>query len=115
MWRMGIGNQDAVSVTWRQEYDNGFWDTAGEGGELALPTETVLSAVRKFDEEFIDAMDERVARLKRTGPPGSSRIDMDRLCAEQADRATRLSKRLCSVPETDWSAVRMGARQFLER
>jgi hypothetical protein len=114
-WHILTDDHDAITVTWKHQHDDDIVFTATPVGEVTVPAEAYLTAVRRFDSELMAAMHERITELEQTGPPHGVRIDMDGLRAEHLDRATWLSKRLRSEPNTDWAAVRRGAQRILSK
>ncbi|WP_366942322.1 DUF5984 family protein [Amycolatopsis sp.] len=51
--------------------------------------------------------------LTRISPPPGIRLDLARLRAEHRERAAWMEKRLACESETDWTSIRVGARQLL--
>jgi hypothetical protein len=111
-WR-NLTDDDTVTVTWQHPHDDEIVFTAAPAGEVTVPAEAYLTAVRQLDTELMAAMHDRITELERTGPPHGVQIDMDQLRAEHHDRTTWLSERLRSQPNTDWAAVRSGVQRIL--
>jgi hypothetical protein len=78
-----------------------------------MPTDAFVTAVRELDRNLLTAMRQRIDDIERDGPPDGVHIDMKRLPAEHRDRATWLENALTHPPETDWDAIRTGARELL--
>jgi hypothetical protein len=114
-WRSMIDDRDTVTVSWQHQDDAEIAFTGAPVGEVTVPAEAFLAAVRRFDRELMSAMQDRITELERAGPRHGVRIDVDQLRAEHLDRATWLSERLRVEPQTDWAAVRMGAWRFTGR
>ncbi|MEW9533394.1 DUF5984 family protein [Microbispora sp. NPDC049125] len=114
-WRTVSDNFDTVTVTWRHDDDGDIRFTADPAGQVVIPTESFLTAVRQLDHELMTAMERRTRVLERTGPPGGVRLDLDALRAEHVNRAAWLAQRLQQEPATDWAAVCTGAEELLPR
>jgi hypothetical protein len=97
----------AVTMTWRHRVGGGVTFTATDG-HTTMPSDAFRRAVREFDHDVITAMADRVQAVARAGRPSGVDIDIDRLRAEQAHRSTRHG--VVRSPDTDWAAVRAGAR-----
>jgi hypothetical protein len=112
-WRTTASDRDMVTVTWRLSTDGDIGFTASPAGQASVPTASFLTAVQTFHADLIEAMRLRIDELDRTGPPDGVHLDLHQLQAEHRDRANRLEQRLHDEPETDWNAIRAGARQLL--
>lgn len=103
-----------MTVAWK--YQSGEIEFAApDAGQATTPTSAFVAAVEELDHELLAAMEQRITELGRTGPPPGMHIDMKHLRAEQQDRATWLQRRHGQKPESDWAAVRTGARLLLDR
>jgi hypothetical protein len=109
-YRTSLDRADVVTVAWHN--DPHF--TGPEHGQVQVPTPAFIDAVRAFDRELLDAMEHRVAELERTGSPDGVHIDMRQLRAEQQDRGIWMPQALQRHPDTDWAAIRAGARKLRE-
>ncbi|MFE4491823.1 DUF5984 family protein [Streptomyces niveus] len=103
-WRTTAeAGDDLVTVTWTEAQDV-------DDGRVTLPTSDFVAAVTAFHHDLLAAMEERVTALEATGPPPGVHINLPHLRHEQRDRATWLGRALERPCETDWAAVRAGAR-----
>ncbi|MFC9608345.1 DUF5984 family protein [Streptomyces niveus] len=94
---------DLMTVTWTDAQDE-------EHVRVAVPTSAFIDAVTAFDRDLFAAMEDRVTTLETTRPPSGVAIDLPRLRHEQRDRAKWLSRAPDRTCDTDWVAVRAGAR-----
>ncbi|WP_141955499.1 DUF5984 family protein [Actinoallomurus bryophytorum] len=111
-WR-SLAGDDTVTVAWQHPRDDEIVFTAPQAGQVTVPTEAYLTAVRRLDTELMAAMHDRITELELVGPPQGVRIDMDQLRAEHHGRTTWLSEHLRFQPTTDWAAVRSGVQRIL--
>ncbi|MET9555618.1 DUF5984 family protein [Streptomyces sp. NPDC006645] len=103
-WRtVGGSGDDLMTVAWTHAEDV-------DDGRVTLPTTDFIAAVTTLHRKLFAAMEERVTALEATGPPSGVHIDLPHLRHEQQDRATWLSRALERTCDTDWTAVRGGAR-----
>jgi hypothetical protein len=113
-WWRRITDDDHITVAW--EHQSGEIEfTAPHAGQATMPTSAFVAAVEKLDRELLAEMEQRITELERTGPPPGVHIDMKNLRAEQQDRATWLQHRHGQKAESDWAAIRTGARLLLDR
>ncbi|GAA4595882.1 hypothetical protein GCM10023194_66560 [Planotetraspora phitsanulokensis] len=112
-WRTVSDDFDTVTVTWRHDDEGDIRFTADPAGQVMIPAESFLAAVRQLDQELMTAMERRISVLERTGPPDGVQLDLHALRAEHVNRATWLTQRLQTELETDWAAVRAGAEDLL--
>lgn len=108
-WWRTVGKEsgaDLTTVTWTDAQDE-------DHGRVTVPTSAFIDAVTAFDRDLLAAMEDRVTTLETTGPPPGVAIDLPHLRREQQDRATWLSRALGRTCDTDWAAVRAGARLLL--
>lgn len=104
-WRTTAeSGDDLMTVTWTHDHDH------GAAGRVTLPTPDFIAAVTTLHRDLLAAMEERVTVLEATGPPLGVHIDLPHLRHEQRDRATWLQRALERTCDTDWAAVRAGAR-----
>lgn len=106
--------RDTVTLTWEHLPGDIEWD-APRAGQVSVPASEFITAVEELDRTLIAAMDERVSRLERTGPPPGVRADIPALRAEQQNRAMWLQCHRDRDPETNWAEVRSGAAILLDR
>lgn len=112
-WRTVDGGRDEITVDWRHQDDGEIGFSAGSAVRFTVATSEYLDAVHALDRELMAAMEQRVAELERRGGlPGVS-LDVPWLRREHEDRAQWLARNLDRTPETDWEAVRQGARVLL--
>ncbi|MEV4995650.1 DUF5984 family protein [Streptomyces niveus] len=103
-WRTTAeAGDDLMTVTWTHDPD-------GTAGRVTLPTPDFVAAVTALHHDLLGAMEERVTALEATGPPPGVHIDLPHLRHEQRDRASWLGRALERACDTDWAAVRAGAR-----
>ncbi|GAA1002011.1 hypothetical protein GCM10009555_107570 [Acrocarpospora macrocephala] len=112
-WRTVSDDLDTVTVTWRHDDDGDIRFIADPAGQVVIPAESFLTAVRQLDHELMIAMERRIRALERTGPPDGVHLDLRLLRAEHVNRATWLAQRQHREPATDWAAVRAGAEDLL--
>ncbi|WP_432932737.1 DUF5984 family protein [Microbispora sp. CA-135349] len=111
-WRTVRDDLDVVTVTWRNDDDGDVRFTAPPSGQVVIPSESFLAAVRRFHHDLMTAMGRRIRALERTGAPNGIPLDLEQLRAEHADRMTWLARALRDAPETDWTAVRAGVTEL---
>jgi hypothetical protein len=114
-WRTIADDTDTVTVAWQHRTGSDIEFAAPLEGQVSIPTDSFVAAVHEFDRALLAAMRLRVAELERDGPPRGVRIDMDHLRFEQRDRATWLRNGLTRPRDTDWDAIRTGARELLSQ
>ncbi|WP_329074541.1 DUF5984 family protein [Streptomyces niveus] len=111
-WRTtAASGDDLMTVTWTPDPDSDSdTDHDGAAGRVTLPTPDFVAAVTALHHDLLAAMEERVTALEATGPPPGVHIDLPHLRHEQRDRAAWLGRALERACDTDWAAVRAGAR-----
>ncbi|MET4927386.1 DUF5984 family protein [Streptomyces sp. PSRA5] len=110
-WRTaGESGDDLMTVTWAYDRDEDHEFTAPAAGRVTLLTTDFIAAVTSLHRDLFAAMEARVTALEATGPPPGVEIDLRHLRHEQQDRATWLRRALDRECDTDWAAVRAGAR-----
>ncbi|MFD3518885.1 DUF5984 family protein [Streptomyces sp. NPDC058653] len=109
-WRTVGDGGDRMTVAWTYDPDEAHEFTAPATGRVTVPTSDFLAAVTTLDRDLFAAMEERVTALEADGPPPGVEIDLTHLRHEQRDRATWLRRALERPCDTDWAAVRAGAR-----
>jgi hypothetical protein len=113
-WRRIIDSDDHMTVAWKHQSGE-IEFAAPDTGQATIPTSVFVAAVEELDHELLAEMEQRIIELERTGPPPGVHMDMKHLRAEQQDRATWLLHRHGQKPESDWAAIRTGARLLLDR
>ncbi|MFI6046499.1 DUF5984 family protein [Nocardia sp. NPDC051321] len=111
-WRTVDGGGDSVTIAWHYPPDpeSEIEFTAPPTGRVNVPTDEFRTAVIEFDRTLLAAMNERLREFELLGPPAGIEIDLPLLQQEQQDRANWLAQALERRPDTDWAAVRIGAR-----
>ncbi|WP_433662941.1 DUF5984 family protein [Nocardia sp. CA-128927] len=111
-WRTVDDSSDSVTVAWRYPVDpeSEIEFTGPLTGRISMPTDEFRTAVIEFDRNLLAAMNERLREFESSGPPEGIEIDLALLEHEQQDRAHWLAQTLERRPDTDWEAVRIGAR-----
>lgn len=113
LWRTIVDGDDAVTLAWKHPPASDIEFAGPASGRVVVPTESFDVAVSDFDRELFAAMEERVAALEASGPPPDVRLDLEHLRHEQQDRAAWLPRARARQADTDWTAVRAGARELL--
>lgn len=110
LWRTVDGDRDEVQVHW--EHPRG--EPAPPGGRSTITTREYTDAVLALGRDLMAAMRARVDDVcGRGGIPGVE-IDVEALRREHEQRAACVTPELLGgVPDTDWAAVRRGARTLL--
>ncbi|WP_405161775.1 DUF5984 family protein [Nocardia sp. NBC_01499] len=111
-WRTVNGSTDTVTVAWRYPTDpeREMEFTGPPTGRVSMPTDEFRTAVIEFDHTLMTAMKDRIREFESSGPPAGIEIDLALFDHEQQDRAHWLAQAMERRPETDWDAVRIGAR-----
>ncbi|MFG1792362.1 DUF5984 family protein [Nocardia sp. NPDC049149] len=111
-WRTVDETSDILTVAWHHPTDpESEIEFAGpSSGRFSLPTDDFRSAVVEFDRNLMSAVARRVRKFRTLGPPTGIEIDLDLLVHEQRTRTQWLPEAMRRRPETDWDAVRAGAR-----
>ncbi|MFJ1614793.1 DUF5984 family protein [Streptomyces sp. NPDC088251] len=112
-WRTVADGEDVMTVSWQHEPGGGIEFTAPAKGRVTLPTASFVAAVTELDRALLAVMEQRVTELEAVGPPPGVHIDLRHLRHEQRDRATWLQRAWGRACDTDWDAVRAGARELL--
>lgn len=111
-WRAVEDGHDSVTIAWHYPADpeSEIEFTAPPTGRVTVPTHEFRTAVVEFDRALLVAMNERLQKFETSGPPPGVEIDLGILQYEQQDRTHWLPQALERRPDTDWDAVRIGAR-----
>ncbi|PXX60225.1 hypothetical protein DFR70_11065 [Nocardia tenerifensis] len=111
-WRTVDGDSDVITVAWHHPTDpeSEIEFTGPPTGRVSVPTDEFRTAIIGFDRELFAAMAARIGELESSCPPTGIEIDLERLRHEQQDRTHWLTRAWESKHETDWAAVRLGAR-----
>ncbi len=112
-WRTLADGEDVVTVAWEYEPDADVEFAAPAQGRVTMPTGSFVAAVTELDRALLAAMEQRVTELETAGPPPGVHIDLRHLRHEQQSRATDLPRAWERTCDTDWEAVRAGARALL--
>lgn len=112
-WRTVRGDRDEITVDWRHEDNVEIGLTAGPADRFGVPTAAYVDAVQALDRELMTAMGHRVEELERRGGLPGVDLDLGGLRRDHQDRGRWLARNLARSPQTDWNAVRQGARQLL--
>jgi hypothetical protein len=113
LWRTVRGGRDEITVDWRHVDDGEIGFTAGPALRFSAPTAAYLEAVRALDRELMTVMRQRVEELERRGGLPGIDLNVAELRREHEDRTRWLARNLDRSPQTDWNAVRQGARILL--
>jgi len=113
LWRTIIDGDDTVTIDWKQQPGSDIEFAAPATGRIVVPTTSFDAAVSEFDGALLAAMEERVTALVASGPLPGVHLDLEHLRREQQDRAAWLQRARARQVDTDWAAVRAGARELL--
>jgi protein involved in polysaccharide export with SLBB domain len=75
-WRGVAADVDVVTVTWRHKDDGDIRFTVSPAGQVTIPAEAFVAAVRQLDRELMVAMQLRITDLEATGPQDGVEIDV---------------------------------------
>jgi len=113
LWRSVRGDRDEMTVDWRHDDDGEIGFTAGPAVRVSVATVDYQQAVAALDQDLMTAMRHRVEdRDRRGGLPGVD-IDLAELRRDHDNRTRWRTRTLHQPPQTDWDAVRYGARRLL--
>ncbi|MEV4763068.1 DUF5984 family protein [Micromonospora chokoriensis] len=112
-WRTTRGDRDEITIDWQHEDDGEIGFTADPAVRLSVPTSAYREAVHTLHRDLMNMMGQRIEELERRGGLPGVDLDLVQLRREHEDRRHWLARNLDRSPETDWNAVRRGARQLL--
>ncbi|MGW3783490.1 DUF5984 family protein [Micromonospora chokoriensis] len=112
-WRTTGGDRDEITIDWQHEDDGEIGFTADPTVRFSVPTSAYLEAVHTLHRDLMTMMGQRIEELARRGGLPGVDLDLVQLRRDHEDRRHWLARNLDRSPETDWNAVRRGARQLL--
>jgi hypothetical protein len=113
LWRSVRGDRDEISVDWRHDDDGEIGFTADPAVRVSVPTADYRQAVAALDQDLMTAMRQRVEDLDLRGGLPGVHIDLAELRRDHDNRTRWRERNLDRTPQTDWDAVRHGARHLL--
>lgn len=113
LWRTIVDGDDAVTIDWKHRPGSDIGFAAPTTGRIVVPSSAFDAAASELDRTLLSAMEERVTALEAADPPPGVHLDSAQLRREQQDRATWLHRARSRQINTDWAAVRAGARELL--
>jgi hypothetical protein len=87
---------------------------AAQQGAFQIPVADFVAEIQSFNDRLLNAMEARIAEIKRDWKRADIRIDIEQLDAEQIDRRTWLPNKLQRPEYVDWNETRLALARYAE-